>query len=65
MTSPEADFWKKKPDVIEVFGLDEKNTLTVIERLPPNVEVLSGKFVYKKKMYVDGSIKKYKVQYVV
>lgn len=64
MSSPKADFWKKAEEV-EISGLDAKNTWTVVERPPANVKVLSGKFVYKKKMKLDGSIKKYKVRYVV
>ena len=54
-----------RAEEIEVSGLDAKNTWTVVECPLPNVKVLSGKFVYKKKMNRDGSIKKYKVQYVV
>ena len=64
MSSPKAKFWKRAEE-IEVSGLDTKNTWTVVERPSPNVKVLSGKFVYQKKMNLDGSIKKYKVQYVI
>ena len=46
-------------------GLDAKNTWIVVECLSPNVKVLFGKFVYKMKMNLDGSIKKYKVRYFV
>ncbi len=42
-----------------------KNTWTVVERPPANIKVLSEKYVYKKKMNLDGSIKKNKVRYVV
>ncbi len=64
MFSPEKDFWKRAEE-IEVSGLDAKNTWTVVVRPSPNVKVLSGKSFYKKKMNVDGSIKKYKVRYVI
>lgn len=64
MSSPEADFWKKAEES-EVAGLVAKNTWTVDGRPPLGTKVLSGRFVYKIKMNLDGSIKKYKVRYMV
>lgn len=54
----------KRAEEFEVSELDAKNTWTVVERPPANSKVLSGKFVYKKKMKLDRSIKKYKIEYV-
>lgn len=56
MSSPEADFWKKIEE-IEVSGLEAKNTWIVVERALSNVHFFSGKFVYKKKMNLDGTIR--------
>ena len=64
MSSPDADCWKRAEEA-EVSGLIEKDTWTVVERPPSHVKVLSGKFVYRKKMNLDGSIKKYKARYIV
>lgn len=58
MSLPKADFWKKAKES-KVAELVAKNTWTVVDQLSFDTKV------YKKKMNLNKSIKKYKTYYMV
>ena len=47
----------------ELKSLSETNTWTLVDR-PKNKNVLPGKWIYKVKTKVDGSLEKYKARYI-
>ena len=61
MSSPDVDCWKRTGET-EVSDLTKKDSWTVVKRPPSHIKILSGKFDHKKKINLDGSIKKYKAQ---
>ncbi|GJY52573.1 zinc finger, CCHC-type containing protein [Tanacetum coccineum] len=63
MQSRDAAFWKKAIDD-EIGSIMENNTW-VLSRLPPGCKPLGCKWIFKRKMKVDGTIDKFKARLVI
>ena len=63
MQGENADEWKKAM-VAERDALLDHNTWTLVKRPPAGRNVIKGRWVYKVKQALDGSVDKYKARYV-
>ena len=61
MSSLEAPFWKEAINN-EIESILQNNTWEIVE-LPPGSKVIGCKWVFKKKLKLDGSIDKYKARW--
>ncbi|HEY5744748.1 MAG TPA: reverse transcriptase domain-containing protein [Chryseolinea sp.] len=63
MSSPEADHWQMSMNR-EVQQLENQGAWAAVWKLPPGRILIKGKWVYKKKLNPDNSIKEYKSRWV-
>nr|GFB60154.1 zinc finger, CCHC-type [Tanacetum cinerariifolium] len=63
MQSHDATFWKKAID--NEIGFIMENNTWVLSDLPPGCKPLGYKWIFKKKMKVDGTIDKFKARLVI
>ena len=63
MSSPKAPYWKEAIND-EVESILQNHTWELVD-LPPGSKPLGYKWIFKKKMKVDGSIDKYKARLVI
>ena len=63
MSSPEAPYWKEAIND-EVESILQNHTWELVD-LPPGSKPLGYKWIFKKKMKVEGSIDKYKARLVI
>ncbi|GKF93602.1 zinc finger, CCHC-type containing protein, partial [Tanacetum coccineum] len=63
MLSRDSAFWKEAIDD-EIGSVMENNTW-VLSDLPPGCKPLSCKWIFKRKMKVDGTIDKFKARLVI
>ncbi|GJW87963.1 zinc finger, CCHC-type containing protein [Tanacetum coccineum] len=63
MQSQDAAFWKEAID--DDIGSIMKNNTWVLSDLPPGCKPLGCKWIFKRKMKVDGTIDKFKAQLVI
>ncbi|GJU48249.1 zinc finger, CCHC-type containing protein [Tanacetum coccineum] len=63
MQSRDAAFWKEAIDE-EIGSIMENNTLVLYD-LPPGCKPLGCKWIFKRKMKVDGTIDKFKARLVI
>ena len=62
MTSPEAPFWKEAINS-EVESILKNHTWELVD-IPPGNKLIGYKWIFKRKLKVDGSIDKYKARLV-
>ncbi|XP_075112339.1 uncharacterized protein LOC142182195 [Nicotiana tabacum] len=63
MQSPDAPLWKEAIQD-EIDSIMENNTW-ILTDLPPGCKPIDGKWLFKKKLKVDGTVDKYKARFVV
>nr|GEV98972.1 zinc finger, CCHC-type [Tanacetum cinerariifolium] len=63
MQSRDATFWKEAID--DEIGSIMKNNTWVLSDLPPGCKPLGCKWIFKRKMNVDGTIEKFKARLVI
>ncbi|GKE04246.1 zinc finger, CCHC-type containing protein [Tanacetum coccineum] len=63
MQSRDAAFWKEVVD--DVIGSIMENNTWVLSDLPPGCKPLGCKWIFKRKMKVDGTIDKFKARLVI